>query len=155
MSPGPGAEAVGLRPPTGSGRAQSEVTGAMLLVVLVSIVVVVSGGLMLTNYADRTTGGPPVALDATTNGTDVTLHHEGGVPLALDDVTVVLRQDTARVESGLATWSLSRDDGDDRFEPAERATTSGLDPGEVEVVVVHGPTGSVLFDGTLVVEPAA
>lgn len=131
-------------------RGQAEITGSVLLIGVISVVVVVMGGLLLAGYVDDATSTrPPVDLNASVNQTHVTLLHLGGNSLATDEVTVILRQDGARIETALADWSLSRDDGDVRLEPAERAAWAhGLAAGPVEVVVVHRPSESVLFEET-------
>lgn len=133
-------------------RAQSEVLGTVLLAGILAVVVLLAGGLLLTDYVDTATGGPSVKLNATVDATDVTLDHDGGSSLALDDVSVVLRQDGSDSGSLLSAWTIEGD-GDAALEPSERATTTHeLDPGPVEVVVVHRPSRSVLLDETVTVE---
>lgn len=133
-------------------RAQAELTGTMLLVGVVTLVITVGGGLVLTGYLDDADDGPPVSLDAEVNATEIRLGHDGGRTLAAADVEVILREDGSESRSRLSTWTFERDDGDDDFEPSERATTShGFGPGTVEVVAVHRPTESVLLDAALTV----
>lgn len=133
---------------SGFDRAQSEVTGTMLLLGVVAVVVTVAGGLLLAGYLDEATRSrPPVDLDAEVTATEVRLTHAGGQAVTAADVTVVLRQGGSESRSQLSTWTFERDDGDGRFEPSERATRShGFGSGDVEVVVVHRPTDGVLLD---------
>lgn len=133
-------------------RGQSEVIGPVLLIGVFAVVITVAGGLLLAGYLDDADEESPVDLDATANGTHVTVQHRGGETLATGEVTVILRRDGVESESSLDAWTQFLDDGDDWFEPAERATTThGLDPGTVEVVVVHRSSGSRLYDETLAV----
>ncbi|WP_246984677.1 type IV pilin N-terminal domain-containing protein [Halorientalis marina] len=128
-------------------RAQSEVVGSLLLVgvgiVLIGIVAVFALG-----FADDATSDPTtVAVDADVTASNLTITHESGDALRVDDIAVVLKRPDSSDRVPLSSLRTVTSDGDDRFTAGERfRLRHGVADGDLRVRVVHEPNGAVLYD---------
>jgi flagellin-like protein len=128
-------------------RAQSELIGTTMLVAIVVVAVVVPGAALTARYVESATADDPrMEWQVEVTDQDVLLSHGGGTGVAADDLTVVLRQSGSESRYAIADSTVIGD-GDALFEPGERSTEPhGFGPGELRVLVVHEPSGSVLLD---------
>lgn len=137
-------------------RAQSEVTGVVLLTGVVAVVALIVGGIII---ADTGGGddGPTTSFVAEATDQTITLTHNGGDTVALADLRVsVSGNDTTREfvpDAANATGS------DASLTPGESLTRDhGVPTGDpdvfevIEVLVVHGPSNTVLFEDEVTVE---
>ncbi|MFB6201279.1 MAG: type IV pilin [Halorhabdus sp.] len=124
-------------------RAQSEVTGTVLLLAVVVIIVVIAGVFILSTI--DTQDEPVANLEVTIDDSNVTLSHHGGRTLATDEVTVILRSGT-ETRQALTTFVEQQGNGDDVFEPGERLTRVHNATDSVRVLVVHDPSNTILSD---------
>lgn len=124
-----------------SGRAQSEVVGALLFTVVVVLLVSLVG-LVVLSGAD-TTSEPAVDLEIAVENATVRLTHAGGEDLVASDVVVILG-DGATAGRGLETVNESVGDNDTLFEGGEVREASHGATDALSVTVVHEPTNTVL-----------
>lgn len=134
-------------------RAQTETIGMVLLLGLVVVVVTVGGVVAL----DATVGGnqetaPFVQLEASVDGTSLTLSHRAGDSLRAGDIDVVTRSGDTTTRYALESDGEINDKpvtSETRFSPGDdwRPTTSlGFNESdEYLVLVVHEPSNSVLY----------
>jgi len=125
-------------------RAQSEVTGVAFLTGVVVVVALVVGAFVIAD-AGETDDGPTADLLVDVSAENVTLTHNGGKPLVLADLRVVLRTDATERSFGPAPTNVTG--GDATLDPGERIRrTHGVSPGALTVVVVHDPSNTVVAD---------
>jgi len=133
-------------------RAQSEVVGTILLVGVVVVAVTTVGPVLFLSFDEP--AEPSTEVDATANDTTVELTHAAGEPIAADELRVVVRNGTDEGRAAFTDGSVSSGN----FVVGDRWTagwtgTLGIDPtpGErVDVILVHDPSNSVVFRGTVV-----
>lgn len=130
-------------PPTGD-RAQSEVIGVTLLTGVVVIVALLVGGVIVAQTtADDS--GPTVDLLADATGTDAVLTHNGGDSVPVTELRVVLEQDDSTTAFTPTAADVTGPDA--RLDPSERIQRPhGFAAGDLEVLVVHEPSSTVLLD---------
>ncbi|PSQ44964.1 hypothetical protein BRD17_02450 [Halobacteriales archaeon SW_7_68_16] len=131
-------------------RAQSEIIGTILLVAVIVLVSTVGSALFL-NFDDP--AEPAADVTATANATALELTHTTGEPIATDDLQVVVRNGTDEARAPFSAGSISTGG----FAVGDRWTadwtTIGIDPSageEVDVTLVHDPSSSVVYRGTVV-----
>lgn len=128
-------------------RAQSEIIGSLLLVGTVVILMTVVGYYGLGQIGPDE--GPTAVIDATVTDDSVTFSHGSGDPIPGDELTVVLRYDGTEQRYDFDARGNYGDD--DVFDPGEQWTFSRLVPydesDDVEVILIHDPSGTVLFHG--------
>lgn len=136
----------------GSFRGQSEVVGVVLVTVLIVLLVGLVGPVIVT-VAESS--GPTVAFDFEVTETEVTLTHDGGDALSVDDVTVILRTEYGTVRPTLSADRGDAVDVDDgRFGPGDTWIHAHPGGDVVTVTVVHDPSGTVLFERDGDTDPA-
>lgn len=135
-------------------RAQSETVGSVLVLALVVILVStvgVAGLAALDSFAGERAAAT-VAVDGVvdddTGELRLVVTHEGGDPLAPEDVVLLVGEagDRERLTLAEATGSEAT------FRPADRlvVTEPTFDPDDrVRVVAIHGPTGTTLAEVTV------
>lgn len=133
-------------------RGGSESIGALLLVAITVISISVVGGAVFA--ANSPTPHPNAQIDATADGSTLTIEHRAGEVLAAESFEVILRGPgtTFAGTDGdpVAEWA----DGDSQFEPGERwnfTAESPIAPGET-VVLVYTEGDRVLLDETSIPE---
>lgn len=128
----------------GRARGQSEVLGITILTGVV-VIVALTVGAVVVSQASGDDPGPTTDLVLRASSENVTLAHNGGDTLDRAPLTVVLTQKGHEKRFTPAAANVTG--GDDRIQPGERIhRRHGLGPGDVEVLVVHDPSGSVLLD---------
>lgn len=132
-------------------RAQSEVIGTILLVAIVVIGVSTVGSVLFVSFDEP--AEPAATVNASANATALELTHTAGEPIAVDELRVVVRNGTDDGRAAFADGSIAAGE----FVVGDRWTatwsTLGIDPtaGEqVDVVLVHDPSNSVVYRGTVV-----
>lgn len=131
-------------------RGQSEVIGTVVLIGIVVATTTALGGVVLAQFTGTAAPDEPLlAFEYEVNATNVTLIHGGGRTVGTDETVVILRGPDGETRYDV-TESTIDGDGDDRFEPGERATMiHGFSAGEtIEIVVVDEGSNSVVFHGT-------
>ena len=125
-------------------RAQSEVVGVAILTGI-TLVLALSVGAVIISQTIGTEDGPTTDVAFSASNENVTFVHNGGDSLALADLTIRLEQaDTTKAFTPSATNTTG---GDAVLEPSEYVRREhGFPPGDVEVLVVHEPSSSVLLD---------
>lgn len=130
-------------------RGQSEVVGSILLVAVIVLGVSIIGAIVLGDIASQDQPVSAVIEGNATSGT-VTFEHGGGDPIATSELRVVVQNDSgASQEIDFTPANITQGDGDDRFEPGEHWEHHNPYGGSdtVRLVLVHEPTGEVLFEG--------
>lgn len=132
-------------------RAQSEVVGMILLVAIVVVAVSSVGYVLFVSFDDP--GEPATEVNATANVSALELTHTAGEPIPVDELRVVVRTDTEEGRAPFTDGSIGSGD----FAVGDRWTadwtTLGIDPTpdeQVDVVLVHDPSNSVVYRGTVV-----
>ncbi|MGZ0746498.1 type IV pilin N-terminal domain-containing protein [Haloparvum sp. AD34] len=132
-------------------RAQSEIVGTILLVAIVVIGVTTIGSVLFLSFDQP--AKPTAEVNATANATTLELTHVADEPIAVDELRLVVRNGTDEGRAAFADGSISTGD----FTVADRWTaawtTLGIDPNpdeKVTVVLVHDPSNSVVYRGTVV-----
>lgn len=132
-------------------RAQSEVVGTILLVAIVVIGVSTIGSVLFLSFDGPTE--PTAEVNATANATALELTHVAGDPIAVDELRLVVHNGTDEGRAPFTDGSISTGE----FTVVDRWTanwtTLGIDPtaGEqVDVVLVHDPSNSVVYRGTVI-----
>lgn len=134
-----------------SARGQSEVVGSILLVAVIVIAVstigtIVFGGILSEDDPVSAVIDGDVTLED--DGT-VRFQHGGGDSLAAADLAVVARSESTDRRLSFTVENI-RGNGDEYFDPGERWIDSNISFGtgeRVRLLLVHEPTGTVLFDG--------
>lgn len=134
-------------------RAQSETVGSVLVLALVVILVSTVGlaGLAALDSFAGERAAATVAVDGVVDDTDelrLVVTHEGGDPLAPEDVVLLVGEagDRERLTLAEATGS------DATFRPADRLAViePTFDPDDrVRVIAIHEPTGTTLAEVTV------
>jgi flagellin-like protein len=125
-------------------RGQSEVVGVILLVGVVTIAIGGAGAVYLSSIADESE--PTADVRVTVTDEAVALTHNGGSPLSVDSLRVMIREDGSETNTDWADGTVTGD-GDDSFEPSETWQQNGFsfDPSDrIEVLLVHDPSGTLL-----------
>lgn len=127
-------------------RAQSHTVGVILLTAVIVILMGVFGAFYLGVTTDRVNNyGPLVDADVNATADQVTVVHVGGDAIAFDDLDIVVRVGGANERFPVDAVNVSGD-GDDRFDPTERFVRDhGLGSGEMEILVVHTPSNTILL----------
>lgn len=134
-----------------SARGQSEVVGSLLLVAVTVIAVSTVGTIAFSGILSEE-GSVSVVIDGeVTTESDGTIRfqHGGGDSLAVADVTIVTRSESTDRRL-LFTAGDVRGDGDEYFDPGERWINRSVtfeDGERVQLLLVHEPTETVLYDG--------
>ena len=105
-------------------RGQSEVIGEVLLVGALVLAIGIAGSFILGEASPETEVSADIEATVTADG--VSLVHQGGESVAVTDLRVRVAVNGSQVTA--ATWENGTVDGDadDRFEPGERWTYTGL-----------------------------
>jgi len=130
-------------------RAQSEVTGVALLTGVFAVVALIVGGFIIAGSGGGDAGPTTdVRVDAT--GEDVVLTHNGGDSVALSALRVRIARGS---NSETTTPDATVGGGDDRFDPSERIRIDHgyATAGDLEVMVVHEPSGTILAEDVVTV----
>lgn len=138
-------------------RAQSEVTGSMLLVGVVVVTASVGGVAVWSEVLDHRPQVSAVVEVEVTDGA-ILIDHDGGEQLDLEHLEVHYRTGGTAAVVPFDDPGATVGDGDRRFEPGERWNYTGVSFSQgqrVEVVVVHTESNAVLFDGSRVVDAVA
>lgn len=129
-------------------RGDSESIGALLLVAITVVSISILGGAVFA--ANSPTPHPNAQIDATADGSTLTVEHRAGEPLDAESFEVILRGagTTFAGTDGdpVAEWS----DADAQFEPGERWNFTGestIASGET-IALVYTDGGRVLLDET-------
>lgn len=124
----------------------------MILLVAIVVIAVSTIGSVLFLSLDEPSE-PATEVNATANETALELTHTAGEPIAADELRVVVRNGTDEGRAAFTDGSIATGD----FAVGDRWTadwtTLGIDPipGEqVKVVLVHDPSNSVVYRGTVV-----
>lgn len=120
-------------------RGQSEVIGVVLLTGIMVITVGLVGAFVLANVDDRP--GPTADFVVTVESSSLEVAHDGGTPLALEDVEVVLDGET-RIP--LEDFTELQGNGNARFDPGEIREHGHSAAETIRVAVVHEPSNTVL-----------
>jgi len=139
-------------------RGQSSTTGSLLLVVVV-IVFVATTSLWVLSTTDELAGlgglseSSGASLGVTYEGGNVTIEHQGGPTVDVDDTTVVLSSGGTTRRVSLSAFDVVGGDGDGQLEAGEEVEFAYTPRGErLGVLVVDAPSGGPLFDTTLTVD---
>ncbi|SFR92656.1 Protein of unknown function [Halomicrobium zhouii] len=126
-------------------RAQSSTVGIVLLTAVVVVSVGAGSVLYLGSSGISETASPLVDADVELTPSAVVVTHAGGDPLAMPDLTVVVRADGSSNRHSIDPAAVDGD-GDDRFEPAEvwRTGHGLVERTEVVVLVVDSSANAVL-----------
>lgn len=117
-------------------RGQSE-SVAILLLVAVGVVLIAVIGTLALGFADRATQEPTtVAVESTADERTVTLVHQSGDSLPLEDTAVVLQSDGRPDRVPLSDTVSVTADGDGQFSAGESLTLAHAVQGELRVLVV-------------------
>ena len=139
-------------------RAQSEVLGTILLVAIVVLVVSTVGVIVVSDLSNQEQQVSAL-IDGEVTTETVEFQHGGGDPIPAGELLVVVRNGSSEQQIAFAPEDI-RGDGDDLFEPGERWVNDSVsfeerDEGEqkqrVQLLLVHRPSGSLLFDGVRLV----
>jgi hypothetical protein len=125
-------------------RAQSELSGAALLLGIVVITVGIAGAYgvdAVTSSSDT----PQVAVDGEIRTDRMTLIHQGGESVPGDDLRLRVRVNGSETSLAWADGTLTG--GDARFDPGDAWRVSrSYDPDSVVVVrLIHRPSNGILF----------
>lgn len=125
-------------------RGQSEVYGVALLTGVVAIVALTVGAFVVAGTGGDAAGPTTdIVLDVTAS--DVVLTHNGGDPLDVGALTVLVRH--GGTETRFAPDPTDTDDGDARLVPGDAVRlTHGVGDGDLTVLVVHERSNTVLLD---------
>lgn len=134
-----------------SARGQSEVVGSLLLVAVTVIAVSTIGTIAFDGIlSEEETVSAIVDGDVTADGNGtIRFQHGGGDSLAAADLAVVARSESIDQQLSFTERDV-RGDGDEYFDPGERWINRSISFGDgerVRLLLVHEPTGEVLFDG--------
>lgn len=133
----------------GDERGVTPVISAVLLVAVVTIIVAVVGGAVLSGVADDGPQGAFTDASITLTESEVTVSHLGGESVPLDDLSLVLRNDTTQTRYALSAANLS-DASDAVFDPGETWTRTheiSINSGEtLHAYLVHTPSGTVVAE---------
>lgn len=136
-------------------RGQSQVLGTILLV---GVVVVLGTVLTVAAFAFLEGGETttPASVDASATAENVTLVHQAGRPLAIEDTSVVLRQSGEDRRLPLSDFEILAGDTDGEMVAGETLSIAhdGI-PGEMTVLVVDEAANQVVSRATVLVSPRA
>lgn len=139
-------------------RGQSSTTGSLLLVVVV-VVFVGTTGLWILSTTDELSGLAGLAdsgdasMGVAYESGNVTVEHQGGSPVDLDDTTVVLSSGGTTKRVPLSAFDVAGGDGDGRLEAGERLEYAYTPRGErLGVLLVDDESGGPLLDATVPVD---
>lgn len=114
-------------------RAQSEVIDSLLLVGLVIIAISTAGGFILINYSEQAgTSDTLIECAIVYEENTVTVTHTGGDSADVDQLRVILRNDSSESEHA---FGVSDGDVDGRFETGESAMFGSVSM-ETDVLLV-------------------
>ena len=148
-------------------RGQSEVIGSILLVAVIVVAVSTIGAIVLSEIGTQDEPVSAVVEGSVTAENDGTVQfeHGGGDSVEASDLTVLVANESGPQQEFPFTRGDIDGDGDERFEQGERWTNSTIvctsgpcpvhvtsDSERVRIVLVHDPSGTLLFDGTRTIE---
>ncbi|MGM0399356.1 MAG: PKD domain-containing protein [Halobacteriota archaeon] len=119
-------------------RGQSETLGAILLVAITVIAISTVAGALFT--ANSPSEHPNARIEATADGTNLSVEHRAGQPIHEDDFEIVL-QETSTTMAGTVGVPVGLSDDDAVFEPGE---TWQFD---AEYTVTEGETVLLIYTG--------
>lgn len=122
----------------------------MTLLTGVVVIVALSVGAVIVAQYSGDDVGPTTDLEVSADATDLRITHNGGDSLDLAALTVRLDQDGT--ESSFTPTAADATGPDDRLDPSERVELAhGLSAGDVDVIVVHRRSNTILLDERLTV----
>lgn len=125
-------------------RSQTDVLGDVLLVGIVVVLSVIAILTALT-IVDNSETAELATLGSTTSADNLTIRHVAGQPLAVEDTTVLFRQDGAEWEIPLSAFEWVVTDGNDTLTAGERLRhPHGAEPGSLSVLVINERENSVV-----------
>lgn len=127
--------------PRAEGRAVSPVIGVILMVAITVILAAVIGTFVLGLSPDHEPSTTvTIGIDGDVGENNITLTHNGGESIELDDITVLVNGD-----SGDGNSSLSG-----TFEPGERVLVTKVASGDEQTVTIrHDKSGEILSQDTV------
>lgn len=134
-------------------RGQSEVVGSLLVVA----VAVVLGTVVLVAALSFLDGGQttdPVSVSASVDAENVTVGHQAGRTIDVQQTTVILRQGDSERQVPLSAFARVSGDADGELVAGGSVRHAHeSDPGPLSVLVVDDARNQVLFERTLTVPP--
>lgn len=137
-------------------RAQSSTIGVILLTAVVVITVSSIGFFWIGSLSERADAtGPLIETNVTATDSNVTIRHVMGESVGVEEISVIVRNDTTTQRFTLGAGAVPPDDDrDGRFEPSESRTIAhGLGNSSIEVVVIHEPSNSVIHREYVEISP--
>lgn len=136
-------------------RAQSEVIGVVLLIGVVTILVGISGTLLFSDAFGDEDRRDLVSVDSdltagTLSNVTVQVKHAGGKSYDASAIDVVLNGASSQ---RLALSAFDNTPGDRFSAGSEWTTTVSLSRGDVNLFVIHRPSGTVVHDDTYFLDP--
>ena len=133
-------------------RAVSPVIGVILMVAITVILAAVIGTFVL-GLGDSLGDSQPTAqlsVDVDEDSTNVTISHDGGDGIDLDDVDIVARNGSSTVGSAQTISNFSTV-SDDRLTVGESVTLDYTDssPGVDNIRIIYTPGDSILLDRSI------
>ena len=133
-------------------RAVSPVIGVILMVAITVILAAVIGTFVL-GLGDSLGDSQPTAqlsVDVDESGNNVTISHDGGDGIDLDDVDIVARNGSSTVGNAETISNISGV-SDDRLTVGESVTLkySGSSPGVDNIRIIYTPGDSILLDRSI------
>ena len=139
-----------------SDRGQSETIGAILLVAITVIAVSIVAGTLFA--ASAPTSHPNARIDATANGSNISIEHRAGEPIHEDDFEIYLQETDTRLAGVNGVPDERMSDTDSRFEPGEIWTFDAgyeVSDGETVVLIFTSGDGVLLDETTVGLEPTS
>lgn len=137
-------------------RGQSETIGAILLVAITVIAVSIVAGALFA--ANTPSDHPNARIEATANGTNLSVEHRAGQPIDEDEFEIVLRETSRTMAGTVGEPDDTLSDDDAVFEPGEVWVFDAeysIAEGET-VLLIYTSGDRVLLDETIVgLEPTA
>ncbi|AQL43746.1 hypothetical protein BV210_13985 [Halorientalis sp. IM1011] len=125
-------------------RAQSEVVGVVILVGVVVTLVGLVSVVVLSNVATEQT--PVADLRVEADDTHLTVTHQGGDEIPVDDLVVVVRGSDRTTRVAVDAANLT-DDGNGRFQFGESLVREHGHVGDdARILIVHRPTNEILAE---------
>lgn len=135
-------------------RSQTDVLGDVLLVGIVVVLSVIAMLMALMVLEDSETT-ELATLGSTTEADNLTIRHVAGQPLAIEDTTVLFRQDGAEWEIPLSAFEWIATDGNDTLTAGDRLRhPHGAEPGSLSVLIINERENSVVHRAELTVPEA-
>lgn len=134
-------------------RAEAPVVGTILLVAIVVVLsAIVSYGFLGTDFLGglTATATPVVAVDVDASENGLALTQSAGTSLSTSELVLVVNSDG--LSDRVQFTELGSSDGDGRFDAGDRYQYAAPLSGYADVMVVHEPSGTVLYRGTTILD---